>query len=77
MYKDRMVHKVGDMVKVIELSHVDARKAKVPEHRIGLIVACDNTNRQFYDVKFGQYIGKFHYSFLRPLSTKNCQGGTK
>ena len=77
MYKDRMVFKIGDMVKIIQLSNEDVRKVEVPRHRVGLIIACDKTNNLFYDVKFGQYIGKFHYSFLRPLSRKNCHGGTK
>ena len=77
MYIDRMVYRVGDMVRIKHLSNIDVRTDKVPEHRIGLIVARDQNNDQFYDVKFGEYTGKFHYSHLRSLSTKNCPGGTK
>jgi len=64
------------MVRVKQLSNIDVRADKVPEHRVGLIVARDQNNDQFYDIKFGEYTGKFHYSHLRSLSTKNCHGGT-
>jgi hypothetical protein len=36
-------------------------------------VARDQNNDQFYDVKFGEYTGKFHYSHLRSLSIKNAK----
>ena len=74
MYTDRMVYKVGDMVRVRRENKYHISNPRVPEHGIGLIVSIAN---DFYDVKCGQYIGKFHYSFLRSLSTKNCQGGIK
>ena len=77
IYTDRMVYRVGDMVRVKHVSNIDVRAGMIPIHRIGLIVAHDKKNDQFYDVKFGQHTVKFHHSFLRPLSTKNCQGGTK
>jgi len=77
IYIDRMVYKVGDMVRVKHLSSIDVRADKVPEHRIGLIVSRDQNNNEFYDVKFGEYTEKFHYSHLRSLSIKSCQGGTK
>ena len=74
MYIDRMVYKVGDMVRITQAPHTHISNPRVPEHRTGLIVAIAN---DFYDIKFGQYTGKFHYSHLRSLSTKNCQGGIK
>ena len=77
MYTDRMVFKVGDMVKVKHVSSIDVRVGMIPVHRIGLIVVHDKKNDQFYDIMFGQHTVKFHYSFLRPLSIKNCQGGIK
>jgi hypothetical protein len=77
MYKDRMVYRVGDMVRVKHVSNTDVRADRVPAHRIGLIVSHDHMNSQFYDVMFGRHTIKFHYSFLRPLSTKSCLGGTK
>lgn len=77
MYTDRMVYRVGDMVRVKHVSSIDVRAGLIPAHRIGLIVTHDKKNSQFYDVKFGQHTVKFHYSFLLPLSIKNCQGGTK
>jgi len=62
MYIDRMVYKVGDMVRITHAPHPVISNPRVPEHRTGLIVAIAN---DFYDVKFGQYTGKFHYSHLR------------
>ena len=73
MYTDRIVFKVGDMVKVKHVSNIDARSDMVPEHRIGLIVSHDKKNDQFYDIMFGQHTVKFHYSHLRPLSIKNAK----
>ena len=68
MYKDHMIYKVGDLVKV-----------GYPQDRlrtIGLVVSI-NENSTIYGVKFGKYVQNFHYSFIQPLSRKDCQGDIK
>jgi hypothetical protein len=57
MYKDRMVYKLGDLVRVGFLN-------RTSKHNIGLIVSI-NENSTIYGVKFGIHVQKFHHSFIQ------------
>jgi len=70
MYKDQMIYKIGDLVRV------SPKTGSEQKNNIGLVISV-NENATIYDVKVRNYVQKFHYSFLRPLSIKNCQGGIK
>ena len=55
MYKDQMVYKIGDLVRVG--FSPDAIRT------VGLIVSI-NENSTVYGVKLGNHVQKFHYSFI-------------
>ena len=69
MYKDQMIYKVGDLVRV-------SFGEPSSKHNVGLIVSI-NENATIYGVRLASYVQKFHYSFIQPLSRKNCQGDIK
>ena len=56
MYKDQMVYKIGDLVRVG--FSPDAIRT------VGLIVSI-NENSTVYGVKLGNHVQKFHYSFIQ------------
>ena len=66
MYKDQMVYNVGDLVRV-------AFNESISKHNVGIIIST-NEKATVYGVKIGNHVQKFHYSFMQPLSIKNCQG---
>ena len=57
MYKDQMIYNVGDLVRV-------AFNESTSKHNIGIIISI-NENATVYGVKIGNYVQRFHYSFIQ------------